>query len=46
MKDQASIFSPELTSPVEMLDNENYLDELQETEFKKNHKLQKRIQGV
>lgn len=35
MKDQASIFSPELTGPVEMLGNENDLDEFQVTELKK-----------
>lgn len=29
VKDQANIFSPKLTNPVEeMVDNENYLDEL------------------
>lgn len=33
MKDQASIFSLKYTSPVERFANENYLDELQDTEF-------------
>lgn len=35
MNDQASIFPPKLSSPVEMFVNENYLDELQDTEFKR-----------
>lgn len=36
MKDQASVFSPKPTSPVEMLASENFLDEPQYREIKKN----------
>lgn len=39
MKDQASVFSPKPTSPVEMLASENILDEPQYREIKKNYKL-------
>lgn len=35
MKDQASVFFPKFTSTAEMFANENYLDEPQNTEFKR-----------
>lgn len=35
MRDIASIFFLKPTSPVQMLANENYLDELRNTEFKR-----------
>lgn len=45
MKNQASIFSSKYTSLIEILDIENYLDEPQNIEFKKNnHSLHQRIQ--
>lgn len=35
MKDQDSIFSPEHAKPIDVFTNENYLDEPQDTGFKK-----------
>lgn len=35
MKEQASIFSLKPVSPVELFVNENFLDKLQNTEFKR-----------
>lgn len=34
MKDQDTIFSSKSTSPEEMFDNENYVDELKDAGFK------------
>lgn len=38
MKDQARIFFLKPTSPAEMLANQNYLDELQDTKIKREIK--------
>lgn len=47
MKNQVSIFSSKYTSLIEILDIENYLDEPQNIEFKKNnHSLHQRIQEI
>lgn len=45
MKDQASIYSPTSTSPVEVFANENDLVEPQDTKFKKRSKLDQRTEG-
>ena len=39
MKDQVNMFSPKPISPVKIFLSENYLDELQDTEFKRTLKI-------
>lgn len=45
MKDQAILYPPSLTSPVERFANENYLDESQDTEFKQSYTSSKTFKG-